>query len=75
MWLMALIGAIPLISTLAVLWGLRGVAFAGFGTRISVSLLMFGALAFMIGVVAEYVGLTYSEVRRPPVYVIQEQIV
>ena len=72
--LASLIGSVALISVLAVLWVLRGVPFAGFGTLLSVNLLIFGALAFMIGLVAEYVGLIYAEVRRRPSFVIQDKI-
>jgi dolichol-phosphate mannosyltransferase len=51
-----------------------GVPFAGFGTIMGVMLLMFGFLFTMLGVVAEYVGLIYEEVKQRPNYVVREKI-
>lgn len=55
---------------LAVLWLAVGVPFSGFGTIVSLSLLLFGVLSFMLGIVSEYVGLIYEEVKRRPNFVI-----
>ena len=45
----------------------RGVPFPGFGTITSLILLMFGLLFLMLSVIAEYVGMIYTETRsRPP---------
>ncbi len=52
----------------------HGVPFAGFGTIMGVMLLMFGFLFTMLGVVAEYVGLIYEEVKQRPNFVVQEKI-
>jgi len=52
----------------------HGVPFAGFGTIIGVMLLMFGFLFTMLGVVAEYIGLIYEEVKQRPNFVVQEAI-
>lgn len=51
-----------------------GVPFAGYGTILGVMLLMFGFLFTMLGVVAEYVGLIYDEVKGRPNFVIREKI-
>lgn len=51
-----------------------GVPFAGFGTIMGVMLLMFGFLFTMLGVVAEYIGLIYEEVKQRPNYVVAEEI-
>ena len=51
-----------------------GVPFAGYGTIMGVMLLMFGFLFTMLGVVAEYVGLIYDEVKGRPNYVVREKI-
>jgi dolichol-phosphate mannosyltransferase len=59
---------------LAALWLFVGVPFAGFGTVISVLLLFFGLLSFMIGIVAEYVGLVYEEVKQRPNFVVAEML-
>jgi dolichol-phosphate mannosyltransferase len=53
---------------------LFGVPFAGFGTVIGVMLLMFGFLFTMLGVVAEYVGLIYEEVKARPNFVVRNRI-
>lgn len=56
-----------------VLWLLVGVPFGGFGTIVSLVLLLFGVLAFMLGVVSEYVGLIYEEVKGRPNFIVAEQ--
>lgn len=51
-----------------------GVPFAGFGTIMGVMLLMFGFLFTMLGMVAEYIGLIYEEVKQRPNFVVAEEI-
>ena len=51
-----------------------GVPFAGYGSIMGVMLLMFGFLFTMLGVVAEYVGLIYEEVKARPNFVVREKI-
>lgn len=51
-----------------------GVPFAGFGSIMGVMLLMFGFLFTMLGVVAEYVGLIYEEVKQRPNFVVRDSI-
>ncbi|MDP3713057.1 MAG: glycosyltransferase family 2 protein [Mycobacteriales bacterium] len=51
-----------------------GVPFAGFGTIVGFTLLLFGVLFTMIGVLSEYVGLIYEEVKQRPNYVVREWI-
>ena len=55
----------------AVFWG---VPFPGFGTIVAVMLLMFGLLSTMLGIVAEYVGLIYEEVKQRPNYVVRNTV-
>jgi len=62
------------ILPLSFLWIFRGVPFAGFGTLVSLFLLVLGILSFMIGVLSEYVGLIYEEVKGRPNYVVSETI-
>lgn len=52
----------------------QGVPFAGYGTLVSVILLMFGVMFTMLGVVAEYVGLIYDEVKRRPNFIVKDEI-
>jgi dolichol-phosphate mannosyltransferase len=57
-----------------VVWIVVGVPFAGFGSLVSLGLTMFGVLAFMIGLVAEYVGLIYEEVKARPNFVVRTSL-
>ncbi|MGA1038264.1 MAG: hypothetical protein ACO3VQ_10695, partial [Ilumatobacteraceae bacterium] len=63
--------ALPVLS---LTWILLGVPFAGFGTIVALSLLIFGLLASMIGVLAEYLGLVYEEAKARPNFVVAERI-
>lgn len=51
----------------------HGVPFDGYGTLIGVMLLMFGFLFTMLGVVAEYIGLVYEEVKARPNYIVSDE--
>jgi glycosyltransferase involved in cell wall biosynthesis len=62
------------IIVLAICLVLFGVPFAGFGTIVSLIVLMFGFLFTMLGVVAEYVGLIYEEVKQRPNFVVRERV-
>jgi polyisoprenyl-phosphate glycosyltransferase len=55
-----------------VLWW--GVPFPGFGTIMAVMLLMFGFAFTALGVIAEYIGLIYEEVKQRPNFVVSEKI-
>jgi glycosyltransferase involved in cell wall biosynthesis len=68
------LSAASLVTTLvlAIIWLSVGVPFAGFGSLVSLGLLLFGILAFMLGLVAEYVGLIYEEVKARPNFVVRE---
>lgn len=56
------------------LWIVRGVPFAGFGTIVTLTLFLFSAGIFMIGILSEYVGLIYQEVKARPNFIISEII-
>lgn len=60
------------ILPLSIFWFVRGVPFAGFGTLISLILLVFGVLSFMIGILSEYIGLIYEEVKKRPSFIVDE---
>ena len=53
---------------------LWGVPFPGFGTIMAVMLMMFGILFTMLGIVAEYIGLIYEEVKNRPNYVVSRTV-
>jgi dolichol-phosphate mannosyltransferase len=57
-----------------VIWITKGVPFGGFGTLVSLFLLLFGILTFMLGIVSEYVGLIYEEVKGRPNFVVAETL-
>jgi dolichol-phosphate mannosyltransferase len=58
----------------AIVWLSVGVPFAGFGTLTSLVLLLFGFLTFMLGLIAEYVGLVYEEVKQRPNFVVRQVV-
>lgn len=71
--------ALSALSFLLLVWVIirvftQGVPFAGYGTLVSVTLLMFGVMFTMLGVVAEYVGLIYDEVKQRPSYIVKDDI-
>lgn len=72
----ALISITSLVSFLVFVtsWLVVGVPFAGFGTIVSLSLLVFGTLSLMLGIVAQYLGLVYEEVKGRPNFVIDEVV-
>ena len=53
---------------------LFGVPFAGFGTIVAITLLLSGLLFLMIGIVAEYVGLIYEEVKQRPNFIVRNTL-
>ena len=63
--------ALTLIILRVLVWG---VPFPGFGTIMTVMLLMFGFLFTALGVIAEYIGLIYSEVKQRPSFVVEETL-
>ncbi|CAN2168685.1 WcaA Glycosyltransferases involved in cell wall biogenesis [Candidatus Nanopelagicaceae bacterium] len=60
------------IIPLSYLWIIKGVPFAGFGTLISLILLVVSFLFVFLGIIGEYVGLIYEEVKQRPNYVVSE---
>lgn len=59
---------------LAVRFVLFGVPFAGYGSIVGFTLLLFGILFTMLGVVSEYVGLIYEEVKQRPNFVVRRRV-
>ena len=55
---------------LCIRWLSIGVPFGGFGTLVTIALFSFGLLTFMLGIIAEYLGLIYEEVKKRPNYVV-----
>ena len=57
---------------MAIIWVIFGVPFAGFGSLIGVTVLGFSLTMLCIGILAQYVGLIYEEVKRRPLYLVTE---
>ncbi|MBE7191639.1 MAG: glycosyltransferase family 2 protein [Gordonia polyisoprenivorans] len=71
-----LVSAIALITLIGFLVQaiVGGVPFNGFGTIISIMLIGFGVLTLLLGVIGEYVGLIYEEVKQRPNFVVSRKI-
>jgi glycosyltransferase involved in cell wall biosynthesis len=54
---------------MAVFWVVFGVPFHGFGTIITLNLLMFGLVFLFMGIISEYVGMIFEEVRSRPLFI------
>jgi dolichol-phosphate mannosyltransferase len=63
-----------LLVVLTVRFIVFGVPFAGFGTIVSLIILLFGFLFTMLGIVSEYVGLIYEEVKQRPNFIVRERV-
>ena len=77
--LLSVIGSILSIFSLIALsasvigWLLVGVPFAGFGVIVSLAILGFSITILALGIIAQYLGLIYEEVKRRPIYIIAEK--
>jgi polyisoprenyl-phosphate glycosyltransferase len=56
-----------------IVWIRYGVPFAGYGSIIALNLLMFGLLFLFIGVISEYVGMIFEEVRARPSFIVSAE--
>jgi len=66
------IGALVTLIATTVLFLTSGVPFPGFGSLLTVIVFLFGLLFSMLGVIAEYVGMTYQEVKRRPNFIVKD---
>ncbi len=53
---------------------LKGVPFEGYGTIVSLILLMFGILFFILGILGQYIAQIYEEVKARPTYIVAKLI-
>lgn len=51
-----------------------GVPYDGYGTMVCLMLLLFGFLFTMLGVIGEYIGLIYEEVKQRPNFIVKREI-
>jgi polyisoprenyl-phosphate glycosyltransferase len=66
-------GTTVVIFVLSVFWLIRGVPFPGYGSLIGVMFVGFSIIMLCIGVLAQYMGLIYEEVKQRPLYVVSEK--
>ena len=57
---------------MVVLWFTIGVPFAGFGTIVALIVFFFSITILVLGVIAQYIGLIYEEVKLRPLYIIED---
>jgi glycosyltransferase involved in cell wall biosynthesis len=57
-----------------ILWIFVGVPFAGFGTLVTLILILFSVGIFMMGILSEYIGLIYQEVKERPNYIVSQVV-
>lgn len=71
-----LVSAIAIVAlvVLAVRFFAYGVPFDGFGTLVSVMIIGFGVLTLLLGVIGEYIGLIYEEVKQRPNFIVSRKI-
>ena len=61
-----------LVAILSITWLVGGVPFAGFGTIVGLIFLGFSLTMLAIGILAQYLGLIYEEVKQRPLYILSE---
>lgn len=64
--------SLSFIIPLTILWFMKGVPFAGFGSIVGLFLLMNSILLFMLGIIGEYIGLIYEEAKQRPNFLVSE---
>jgi glycosyltransferase involved in cell wall biosynthesis len=64
--------ALASLMPFAWLWFTAGVPFAGFGTIVSLIILGLGSQVFFTGVMSEYLGMVYEEVKKRPNFIVSE---
>lgn len=69
----SILSAFALIG-LIIVWLVLGVPFAGFGSIVAAILLGFSITILVLGVIAQYIGLIYEEVKRRPLYLVEEKL-
>jgi dolichol-phosphate mannosyltransferase len=58
---------------LTILWQFNKVPFDGYGTIVGIIILGFSITMFSIGILAQYIGLIYEEVKGRPLYIVAEK--
>lgn len=66
--------AFVVLGTLSIRFITVGVPFDGFGTLVGLNLLGFSLISISIGILGEYVALTYQEAKKRPHFVVRESV-
>jgi glycosyltransferase involved in cell wall biosynthesis len=66
--------AILVLGTLTIRFFTDGVPFDGFGTIVGLNLLGFALISMSIGILGEYIALTYQEAKKRPHFVVRESV-
>jgi len=79
MWLSYFGGALSVVSLFLLVisttaWILFGVPFAGYGTLVGIISLGFSITMLAFGIISQYIGLIYEEVKQRPIYIISDQV-
>jgi dolichol-phosphate mannosyltransferase len=80
LWVSVLGGFLSLFFFLSILifsavWILVGVPFAGFGSIVGFIGLGFSLILLCLGIIAQYLGLMYEEVKGRPLYIVEERTI
>jgi len=62
------------VIVLSIIWFTVGVPFAGFGSIVGLIGLGFSLIMLSLGIIAQYIGLIYEEVKRRPLYIVSESL-
>ena len=68
------LSATSFLSLISILFVFQGVPFPGFGTIVSLIILLFGLLFLMLGIISEYLALIYEEVKKRPLFLVEDKI-
>ncbi len=66
--------SLVLLPVFAYVWFTKGVPFAGFGSIVAILMLLISFLFLFLGILGEYVGLIYEEVKKRPNYIVSETL-
>ena len=64
--------SLSILIPLSIIWFTKGVPFAGFGSIVGLFLLLNSMLFLMLGIIGEYLGLIYEEVKQRPNFLVSE---
>ena len=62
------------IGVMGFVWIGFGVPFPGFGSLVTLNLMMFGLVFIFMGILSEYVGVIHEEIRQRPLFLVAESI-